>query len=164
MARTPIQDSDREELAVFVEERWGAPFVMSRGKAFYPHREEGFIERLDGCIAGLLTFHIDAEGMEVLTLDSTLEGEGIGSALMLSAIDEARSRGCHRVWLTTTNDNLKGLRFYQRLGFRIVQINLGAVDAARKIKPQIPTVGQDGIEIHDELVLELAIQPFIEGE
>ncbi len=164
MARSAIQDSDREELAAFVEQRWGAPFVMSRGKRFFPHQEEGFIERLDDCIAGLLTFHLDEEGMEILTLDSTLEGEGIGSALMLSAIQEARVRGCSRVWLTTTNDNLRGLRFYQRLGFRIVQINIGAVDAARQIKPQIPTVGQDGIEIHDELVLELVIQPYIEGE
>ncbi|NJN19453.1 MAG: GNAT family N-acetyltransferase, partial [Oscillochloris sp.] len=58
-------------------------------------------------------------------------------------LDEARDRGCHRVWLTTTNDNLRGLRFYQRVGFRMILINIGAVDEARKIKPQIPKVGQD---------------------
>lgn len=161
MARSRIQDADRPELATFVEARWHSQIVMSRGRAFFPHREDGFIERIDNQIAGLLTFRVDEEGMEILTLDSTLDGEGIGSALVLSAIDEARHRGCHRVWLTTTNDNLRGLRFYQRLGYRMVQVNVGAVDEARAIKPQIPKVGQDGIEIHDEIVLELKIQPYL---
>ena len=65
--------------------------------------------------------------------------------------------------MTTTNDNLRAVQFYQRLGFRIVRVNVGAVDEARKIKPQIPEVGQTGIPIHDELVLELRIEPSLES-
>jgi hypothetical protein len=37
---------------------------------------------------------------------------------------------------------------------RITAVDHGAVDRARKLKPGIPLVGQDGIEIHDELRLE----------
>jgi hypothetical protein len=33
-------------------------------------------------------------------------------------------------------------------------IHAGAVDAARKIKPQIPLVGENGIPIHDEIEME----------
>ena len=40
-------------------------------------------------------------------------------------------------------------------------INLGVVDEARKIKPEIPLVGERGIEIHDEVVMELAIEPYL---
>ena len=43
-----------------------------------------------------------------------------------------------------------------------MQVNVGAVDQARKIKPQIPEVGNDGIPIHDEIVLELKIKPSLE--
>ena len=162
MPRSRIQDSEREEIGEFVEKHWLSRMVMSRGRSFYPHQEEGFVERRDDRIAGLLTFRVDQDEMEVLTLNSVLEGAGIGSSLMLDAIEEARTRGCHRIWLTTTNDNIRGLRFYQRLGFRMIAVNTGVVDEARKIKPQIPEVGQDGIAIHDEIVLELRVEPYLD--
>jgi hypothetical protein len=55
--------------------------------------------------------------------------------------------------LTTTNDKLSALRFYLRGGFRLIQVRLGAVDDARRLKPSIPTVGEYGIPMHDELDL-----------
>ena len=162
MTRSAIQDVDREEVARFVEEHYHSRVVMSRGRKFHPHEEEGFIERQGGEIVGLLTDRIEEQGMEILTLNSELKGQGIGTALMLAAIDKARHRECRRIWLTTTNDNLAALRFYQKLGFRIIEVNVGAVDEARKIKPTIPEVGLDGIEIHDEIVLALVIEPFLD--
>ncbi len=162
MSRCTMQDNDREEVAAFVEQHWGSRIIMSRGKVYYPHQEEAFIERRDDEIVGLVTFRTDGDGIEVLTLNATLEGQRIGSSLMLTLIDEARSRNCRRVWLTTTNDNLRAIGFYQRLGFRVVAVNVGAVDEARKIKPQIPEVGNDGIEIHDEFVLQLKLKPYID--
>ena len=65
MSRAGIQDADRAEVAEFIERHWGSKIVMSRGKVFYPHEEQGFLERRDGAIVGLLTYHIDEEGMEV---------------------------------------------------------------------------------------------------
>ena len=37
---------------------------------------------------------------------------------------------------------------------------MDAVDEARLIKPEIPEIGQNGIPIHDEIVLELKLQPY----
>ncbi len=163
MSRTEFQDSDREEIAAFIERHWHSRIVMSRGRVFYPHQEQGFIERRDGRLVGLLTYHADGtDGMEILTLNATLEGAGIGSSLMISAIEKARRISCGRVWLTTTNDNLRVIGFYQRLGFRMVSINLGVVDEARKIKPQIPLYGERGVRIQDEVVMELRIEPFLD--
>ena len=135
---------------------------MSRGACYYPHEQEGFIEWRDERIVGLLTLHRDADSMELLTLNSTLEGQGIGSALMLLAIEKARLANLSRIWLTTTNDNLRAIGFYQRLGFRMVAVNVGAVDEARKIKPEIPEIGQGGVPMHDEIVLELKIKPSLD--
>ena len=161
MARADIKDSDRPEVGEFIERHWGSRVVMSRGKVFYPEREEGFLERRDGMLIGLLTYHIN-DGMEILTLNSDLEGEGIGSSLMLNAIERARQRGCHKIWLTTTNDRLRVIGFYQRLGFRMTAIHLGVVDEARKIKTQIPLLGERGVPIHDEVVMELAVEPYLD--
>ena len=161
MARGEIKDEDREDVGEFIERHWGSRMVMSRGKVFYPEREQGFLERRDGKIVGLLTYHINA-GMEILTLNSELEGEGIGSSLMLNAIERARQQGCGRIWLTTTNDRLRVVGFYQRLGFRMIAVHVGVVDEARKVKPQIPLVGERGIPIHDEIVMELRIEPYLD--
>ena len=162
MSRSEIQDSDRQDVADFIEAHWHSQMVMSRGQKFYPHKESGFLERQDGKIVGLLTFHVEDGAMEVLTLNSTLEGKRIGTSLMLHAIEYARRHSSHGIWLTTTNANLRAIGFYQRLGFRIVQVNPGAVNEARKSKPEIPTVGEGGIAIQDEIVMELRIEPYLD--
>jgi hypothetical protein len=60
-----------------------------------------------------------------------------------------------RAWLVTTNDNMRALRFYQRLGWELVAVHRGAVDRAREtLKPEIPRVGNDGIPLRDEIELE----------
>lgn len=162
MARRRIEDADREAIAQFIAHHWHSRMVMSRGRSYFPHEHEGFIDWRDGKIVGLLTMAYEDDALQLLTLNSVLEGQRIGSALMLMAIDDARRRGIHRIWLTTTNDNLRAFEFYQKLGFRIVQVNVGAVDVARKTKPQIPEVGQEGIPIHDEVVFELRIEAFLD--
>jgi len=158
-----MEDVDRDEVAEFIERHWHSRMIMSRGRSFYPHEERAFLERRDGKIVGLLTYRTEADAMEMLTLNSTLEGKGIGSSLILSAIEKARHEGLKRVWLTTTNDAVRAISLYQRLGFRIIAVNVGAVDEARKTKPQIPEVGERGIPIHDEIVMELTIKPFLDA-
>jgi ribosomal protein S18 acetylase RimI-like enzyme len=61
------------------------------------------------------------------------------------------------VHVTTTNDNTRALRFYQRAGFDLTALRPGAVAEARKSKPEIPEVGEDGIPIRDELELTMEL-------
>ena len=97
--------------------------------------------------------------LEVLTLDAVERWQGVGTALLTAAIETARSRGCRRLWLITTNDNVDALRFYQRRGLRLARIDTGAVDWSRlTLKPGIPEVGLHGIPIRDELELELILE------
>jgi ribosomal protein S18 acetylase RimI-like enzyme len=157
MTRGEVQDRDREEVARFIERHWHSRAIMSRGRKFFPHEGPGLIERRDGQIVGLLTYHVEDGAMEILTLNSTIPGAGIGSSLMLDAIEKARGHGCNKVWLTTTNDKIKAIGFYQRLGFRMTAINLGVVDEARKVKPEIPQFGEHNVRIRDEIVMELPL-------
>jgi len=112
---------------------------------------------LGGEPAGLLTYRIDADGLEVVTIDSLRPRRGIGTALLSRAREVARGAGASRLWLITTNDNLSAIGFYESRGLRLVRVHHGAVDNARALKPSIPLVGANGIELHDEIEFEQAL-------
>jgi N-acetylglutamate synthase-like GNAT family acetyltransferase len=119
-----------------------------------PHELPGFRVERGGEMVGLLTYRIDGDACEIVTLDATIEQRGIGTALIDATCAAAVEAGCKRLWLITTNDNLDALRFYQRRGFRIVAVQPNAVDESRRLKPSIPEVGAYGIPLRDELELE----------
>jgi GNAT superfamily N-acetyltransferase len=84
-------------------------------------------------------------------------GNGIGSTLINAVKRHADQSGCHRLWLITTNDKLRALRFYYKRGVVLVAVHRNALDESRKIKPQIPFIGNDGIPLRDEIELEMEI-------
>lgn len=69
----------------------------------------------------------------------------------------ALKAGCTHLRLITTNDNLKALCFYQKRGFSLIALHRGAIEEARKLKPEIPKLGMDAIPIRDELELDLLL-------
>jgi ribosomal protein S18 acetylase RimI-like enzyme len=81
----------------------------------------------------------------------------VGSALMAAAQETARAAGCKRLWLITTNDNTHALRFYQRRGLKIAAVYVNAVEISRRLKPEIPLNGYDGIPLRDEIELEITL-------
>jgi ribosomal protein S18 acetylase RimI-like enzyme len=150
--------SDLPRLRQFWTEHWGGEEMISRGNIYRPEQLDGFVVEDDGEWIGLLTFFIKDGECEVTSLDSLREGQGIGSRLIEQASQEARDRGCHRLFLITTNDNLNALGFYQKRGFEIVTIYRGAVNRSRKIKPGIPLVGYNNIPLRDEIELEILVR------
>lgn len=150
----PKTSADGAMLALQWTERYGAPNIVSRGREHHPLSLEGFVAEEDGQVVGALTFARRGDEMEIVTLDSFIENRGIGTAL-LAAAALAGVEHMRRLCLVTTNDNIHALRFYQRRGWSIVGLHLDAVDAARKIKPQIPATGDHGIAIRHEIEFAL---------
>ena len=166
----PLERADREWVAHFLDERWGTTQIVSRGKALYGHLLPGFIAESGAAIAdeaadedeaaieieqlGLVTLHIGESECEITTLNSLRERAGIGSALVEAVECWAREAGMERLWLVTTNDNLAALKFWQKRGYELVKIHRNAIADARRIKPQIPITGLNGITIRDEIELE----------
>jgi GNAT superfamily N-acetyltransferase len=70
---------------------------------------------------------IDRGELEVVALEALSRREGIGTALLTAAADEARRAGCARAWLINTNDNLDAVRFYQRRGWDLVALHRDGV-------------------------------------
>jgi GNAT superfamily N-acetyltransferase len=150
-------EDDRVWIERQLERRWGSTTVVSRGAAHDASRLPALLAAQDNEIVGLAMYHVAGGACELVSLDSLREGHGIGSALLAGVADEAGRRGCHRLWLVTTNDNLDAIRFYQRRGMRLVAVHRGGVDEARRLKPSIPLMGEHGIPIHDELEFELVL-------
>jgi hypothetical protein len=61
------------------------------------------------------------------------------------------------LWLITNNDNLPALGFFQKRGLSLVAVYRNAVDVARRLKPEIPLVGKNGIPLRDEIELEMVL-------
>jgi GNAT superfamily N-acetyltransferase len=145
---------DIPRLRQFWIEHWGGEEMVVHGEIFRLDQLDGFV-REDW--KGVVTFYIRDEECEIVSLDSLREGQGIGSKLINVVLEEARKQNCRRVFLITTNDNMRALRFYQKRGFELAALHRGAVNESRKIKPSIPLTGNDGIPLRDEIELEMKL-------
>jgi GNAT superfamily N-acetyltransferase len=147
-------ENDRSEVEAFLAERH-ALRVARLGRVEQALDHPALLAERDGALAGVLTYVLGDGDCEILTLHAAERFGGTGTALVEAAEALAAGAGCARLWVITTNDNLDALRFYQRRGFRLAALHRGAVDDSRaRLKPQIPPIGDHGIELRDELELE----------
>lgn len=141
-----IRPDERTAVDALHEREWSGPYVVAHDTR-HDLRTLPTLVAVDdaGAVAGALTYHADEDGLEVVSLVAAVPGGGSGTALLTAATATAVAMGLTRVWLITSNDNLRALRFYQRRGMRMVGVDRGAVDRARLLKPEIPLLGDDGI-------------------
>ncbi|MFC0391402.1 GNAT family N-acetyltransferase [Paenibacillus mendelii] len=132
--------------------------VVSRGKVHWLENLPGYVVIIEDVIKGLILYNIEGNDCEIVTLNSDIEGQGIGTALIDLVIVKARDHACKRVWLITSNDNLKAIRYYQRRGFDIKAVHQNAITEARRIKPLIPLAGMDGIPVKHEIEFEFPLE------
>jgi GNAT superfamily N-acetyltransferase len=153
----PLDKEDRIWTTGLLKEWWAGPMIVTRGKVHRTDRLPGLVVVEKGKPAGLVTYRIDRAECEIVTLNSLSEGKGVGSALIDAVKDIAARAGCQRLWLVTTNDNTRALRFYQKRGFLLVAVHRNAVEKSRKLKPEIPLTGNDGIPLRDEIELDMVL-------
>ena len=152
----PYGPGDRRWAEGLLEENMGGSRVARLGELIDPVGLPGLVAERDGERLGLLTYIVHGDQFEVLSLHCRVWNVGAGGALLEGAAELAAGRGCRRLWLVTTNDNLHALGFYQRRGLRLGALHAGAVDRDRALKPELPEVNPDNrIPIRDLLELEL---------
>jgi GNAT superfamily N-acetyltransferase len=157
----PRRDDDRAWIEDILGERWGGSIVVAHGEVFQPAKLPALIAEPR---EGLVTYQVRDDTAEVVTLDAFTPRQGVGTALLAALVDMLRRRGCRSLCLTTTNDNVDALRFYQRRGFRLAGIRIAAMEQARKLKPVIPLIGRHGIPMRDEIDLhcDLIVRPSLD--
>lgn len=153
----PGERTDRNWIAQFLDKHWGSTRIVTRGQVYLGHLLDNFIAERNGEPVGLITYRIDGDACEIVTLNSLAPGQGIGTALLEAVKQTALAAGCRRLWLVVTNDNLPALRFYQKRGFHLVAVYPNALEISRRLKPEIPLFGLDNIPLRDEIELELTL-------
>lgn len=153
----PVEPAERPMIGAVLAGRWGSPQIVSRGRVHDAAEAEALGAFSGEELVGLATYELAGGECELLTLDALAPRQGIGSALLGAVAREARSAGCRRLWLITTNDNSGAIRFYEAIGMRLAAVHHGAVDEARRLKPSIPQFAADGTRISDELEFELLL-------
>ena len=149
-----ITNDNKHDVRTFFIKHWGSAEMVVSSGVYTCSELEGFIYVNEHDeITGLITYIIRNNECEIISLDSTEEGKGIGSELVRVVEELAKQNHCEVISLLTTNDNLHALKFYKKRGYRIVEIIRDAVQKARAIKPSIPLIGNDDIPLHDELKL-----------
>lgn len=153
IAVRPKDDGDEAWIREVLRRCWGGPEIVAGGGRMVD------ATRLPALIAGeregLTTYAIAAAGRsaELITLNALTPGCGVGTALVEALITLLASAAIVELRVSTTNDNLDALRFYQRRGFRLALVIPGAIDEARRLKPGIPPIGGYGIAMRDRLDL-----------
>ena len=149
-----LEVNDKEWLKRLIISEWASIKVVTRGKVHFVDKLPGYVAIQDNEKRGLITFRISKDECEIITFNSLTENIGIGTALLGELEKFTTLKGCKRLWVITTNDNIDALRFYQRKGFKIKAIYVDVIKKSRKLKPEIPLRGIYDIEIRDEIELE----------
>ena len=128
------------------------------GRPDYVGRWAGLrLPALPALIAGrdevLAIYEATGTKAELVLLHALEPRRGIGTALVTALVVRLAQAGIRELWLTTTNDNLDALRFYQRRGFRLMEVRPCMLDEYRRRKPGIPEIGDYDIPMRDELRL-----------
>ena len=153
-----IQTENRNEIRKFIKSHWGSEKIVTHSIVYYPADLNGYFAKHHNKIVGLVTFTTSEEKIELISLNSEIENKGIATQL-IKLVEEYAVKNCiKKLALFTTNDNLNAIKFYQKRGFTHTETFYNAVDECRKIKPEIPKLAENGIEIKDELRFEKFIK------
>jgi ribosomal protein S18 acetylase RimI-like enzyme len=150
--------SDRDWVKSIIEKYWGSELVVTKGVVHDASKLPGYIAILNDIRAGLITYRIEGDECEIVTMNSLKENIGVGSALIEAVKNKAINSYCRRIWLITTNDNLHALGFYQKRGFVLKAVYPDAVKISRRLKEEIPIFGNDNIPVRDEIELEMILK------
>ena len=153
----PTEKNDRPWMRGVMRKWWGSELVVVRKTKYKPAEMDGFIAFLNSDKVGLVIVCYDKTLCEIMSLTVSGTHPQVGRQLILSVVEDARKHNSERMIVVTTNDNTNALRFYQEMGFRLHELRLSIVEESRKIKPQIPLIGNYHIPIRDEIELEMIL-------
>lgn len=157
METMPISPHNRQRINAFISQHWFTTEMIIRGEIVDMTVVEGIAALDSDEIIGLITYRIRDGICEITSLDSLREGQGIGTALLEQVIAIAKENNCLKISLTTTNDNINAIGFYQKREFDLVKLRRDSIKQARALKPEIPLTGHNGIPIKHELEFELLL-------
>jgi ribosomal protein S18 acetylase RimI-like enzyme len=146
---TPV---DQHGVLELFRRDFGRTRIATFGEVVPLESTSAIVADMQGEISGALAWKSREDALQIVALatDPMWQRSGVGGHLVAEAEVVARRNGAGRVVLATTNDNLPALYFYQRRGYRIVDV----VRDAWRDHADLVIGGFADIPVLDELRLE----------
>ena len=122
-------DKDRHAVEELCDRAWGETEIDVFGTTFDVLRGDNILAEVDDELAGMVSVAVQGGELAIVLLSVYPEhqGGGMGASLLEAAVERARARRLPFVKAAVTNDDIASLYFYQRHGFVICDVAIGAV-------------------------------------
>jgi ribosomal protein S18 acetylase RimI-like enzyme len=147
-----VSEKERRKIGELVRRFWGEEEQLTFDRKFTAEDLPALVAEADGDVIGFLAFAELADAVIIVALGvlPEFQGSGVGKGLVEKLEDKARSMRKRRLLVSTSNDDLPALAFYQSSGFQIYEVKPNVI--AEKHGEVLKGIG--GLPIRDELRLQ----------
>lgn len=150
-------DGERILVRDLFQRDFGRSRIVAFGEVMNVDEMPALVATMHEEVSGALAYRLLGDGLHIVALaaDALWQRSGVGGRLVAEAELLARRLALSRVIVTTTNDNLPALYFYQRRGYRLTALRPGSVLA----HTSDVVAGFGSIPVRDEVHLEKLLEP-----
>ncbi|HVO37203.1 MAG TPA: GNAT family N-acetyltransferase [Candidatus Acidoferrum sp.] len=145
-------NKEKEKVKELVKRFWGEEEQLTFNRKFFVAELPAYVAKVREDVVGFVSF-ADLDNSLVIVALGILpkyQNAGIGRSLMKKVEAEAEKLRKKRLLVSTSNDDLPALAFYQSLGFQIFEVKPNVI--AKKHGEVLSGIG--GLPIRDELRLQ----------
>jgi len=146
-------NKQKQQIQKLVTHFWGEPQQLTHNKTYTITKLPTYIAKTkQNTIIGFITY-TQTKNTTLIVALATLpqhQNKGIAKHLIAKVETEAKQHKNKQLLVSTTNDDLPALAFYQHLGFQITQIKPNVIAQ----KHGAIQKGIDGLPIRDEIRLQ----------
>jgi GNAT superfamily N-acetyltransferase len=149
-------DADRSAARALFHRDFGRTKIVAFGEVMDIDQMPALVAIMRDEPSGALAYRLLGDALHVVALatDPMWQRSGVGGYLVAEAELLARRLNLRRLVVCTTNDNLPALYFYQRRGYRLIEL---VPDSIIKHTRQAHA-GFAGVPVRDEIRLEKNIE------
>ena len=151
-----IAEEEKETIRKMVKRFWREPEQLTFDKKFVVAELPAYVAKSENSIIGFISY-AETENATLIVALGVLpkhQDTGVGRSLVEKVEAEAKKTQKNRLLVSTSNDDLPALAFYQSLGFQIYEVKPNVV--AEKHGMVLKGIG--GLPVRDELRLQKLLQ------
>jgi len=147
---------EKKRIQEIVQHFWGEPEQLTFDRKFIVAELPAYLAKSGSNIIGFVSFAELRDAIIIVALGTLpqYQNAGVGKSLVEKVEAETRRLGKKKLLVSTSNDDLPALAFYQSLGFQIYEVKPNVI--AEKHGMVLKGIG--GLPIRDELRLQKLFQ------
>jgi len=147
---------ERKKIREIVQRFWGEEEQLTFDRKFIVAELPAYLAKSGGDVIGFVSFAELRDAIIIVALGilPQYQNAGVGKSLIEKVEAETKRLGKKKLLVSTSNDDLPALAFYQSLGFQIYEVKPNVI--AEKHGMVLKGIG--GLPIRDELRLQKLLQ------